>query len=267
MKKLLSICVALALVAGTVACGKSDGAKVDEPAKGAEAKKEGAKEGDAKKEEAKKEEAKKEEKAPAGGDMSAEAFADAAPAALCGWLTGCKNEEITVGVQTMMVMTVAFGAMARPDMKDEIESTMKGLKKEGEKKNAKLDGEQCGAVSGLGAKMLGLDKATLGEAVKSKRVAFDAAKAKACLDGFKNVKACETEKKVEGDPKLSEMEKMMEPYKDDLEGLTKACESVLVGQVAADGACTNDYECKEGLTCKGDSPTATEKKCVAKPGK
>ncbi|MEO1269121.1 MAG: hypothetical protein AAFX99_13550 [Myxococcota bacterium] len=264
MNKLITVCVALVFAASTVACGKSGGdAKVDEPKT---EQKDGAKKDDgAAKKEAKTEakDPKKEEKAPAGktGGMTADMFADKAPTALCEWLTSCKNEEITTGVQTMMVMMVAFGAMAKPEMKDDIEKTMGGMK---DKKGSKLDMAQCGAISGLGAKLIGLNKETLGESVKAKRVTFDAAKATACLEGFKNVKACETEKKVEGEPKMSEVDKMMEPYKEDLEKLGKTCEGVLVGQVDKDAACMNDYECKEGLSCKGAKPGDKEMKCQGK---
>lgn len=198
--------------------------------------------------------------------LAAEAFAKAIPGAFCKCFIGCKNEEIALGVQTFMVMTVGFGALSRPDKPEmylETQSVMKSINyPKLRKRNAKLNTKQCGVVSRTAATVIGLDKKTLSEAVKARRVTFNAAQAQKCLRGLKNVKSCKTWKKVGRNVDyVDNMDEMMRPYKDELERITEACVTTLVGQVDVGGMCVVDYECKEGLTCKGDSPTGKERWC------
>ncbi len=256
--------VAFALASTTVACGNKEadkgGAKADAP-KGDD-KKADDKKADDKKADDKKADAKKAD----GGDITVEKFATEAPANICTWMDTCKNEEVVFAVNSMVMMLVAFGGMAKPDMAKEIEEKLAPLKKADEEGRTKLNKDECGALMGVGAKLMGFDGATLKASIDAKRATFDAKAASSCLASLKgDLKICKEEKKLTKKPGLAEMEKMMKPYEAELDKHFASCEKVFIGQVDAGGACMEDYECKDGGKCKGDKPGAKEKKCKAAP--
>lgn len=261
--KVLWILVLLLAALAAPACDKGaegDKGKMEKPAgeKMDGDKKDGAAM-DEKKADEKMADEKMADKAPAAaGAVTPESFAAQAPTNLCTWITTCKNEEITTGMNATIGLIVGFGSLAKPDIKTKIEPVMKKMDEEQRKSPT---AEECGVLVGAGAELLGMDAKSLKANVDGGKVKFDAAKAATCLENLKgDFKSCQMEKKVEGDVKMSQLETMMEPYKAELEGQLKPCEDALVGAVKAGESCDFDYVCEGGGKCKGKDGAKT---CVA----
>ncbi len=195
--------------------------------------------------------------------MTPEEFAAAAPGNVCTWVTTCKNQEITVSVSAMMGMVAGFGSMGNPDLQAKIKPINESMKAES---RMVPNAEECGVLAGVTAEVMGFDGSAIKASQDAGNIEFNGEKAAACSEALKGqFDACSQEKKVEGDVKLSALDTMMKAYEKDLEAHLKPCEEMIVGKVAADAACTQDYECADGGKCKAKEPGSEEKTCVAAP--
>jgi len=185
-------------------------------------------------------------------------FTTDAPAAACKALVACKNQEISVGLGTTLLMIGAFGSMDDPAAGKEFKSIDESMKKDS---RYAMNSDECGKVMGIVTKATGFTAEKIQASIDAKKAAFDPGKAATCMAALaKEPTSCSQEKKVEKEPKMGDLDKMMDSYKKELEDYMKPCESVIDGKVAEGGECAYDFECAgEKVSCK-------QKKCSKKAG-
>jgi hypothetical protein len=218
--------------------------------------------------EAVKAEEPKAEDAAQDGALGAEEFSEKLAGASCQWVETCKNEELVQFLQFGAGMMISFGAMGRPDLKDEIEPAIAMFKKAEEEKRVGMSADECKTVLNLGFKLAHMDAASLKASVDAKRVTFDGEMAAQCVKGFAEEKAlCSVETKVEPGKQtgFAEMQANEKKYKEGMDALTKPCDNVLTGLVADGAECTETYECMGESKCKGapGSKPGDQKSCTA----
>ena len=183
-------------------------------------------------------------------------FTDDAPVAACKALVSCKNEEVTVGIDAMLMMIAGFATLDDPTTGKELEGIGDAMKKDG---RSTMNGDECSKIMGAVTKATGFNAETIQAAIDAKKTEFNAEKAAACYAALSTQPSfCKDEKKVEGEPKLGELDRMMKAYQKDLDAHLKACDEVFVGKLTAGSACEHDFECAgEKVECK-------RKKCTKK---
>lgn len=188
-------------------------------------------------------------------------FLSKLPPAACGWIDQCKNEKFKALAGTMGMMIAGFGAMDKPALADKLKPVDEAMKKD---KRPLPNKQECETIGSIAMEATGLTTATL-EAKLDKTVKYDGEKAAACLAAIESPFApCGTEVKLEGEPKLTDVEKFEKELEGPLDAHTKVCDSVLTGLVDLGAACEYDFECKgEHTKCKKDSKDPKQKVCVA----
>jgi hypothetical protein len=176
-------------------------------------------------------------------------FTTDAPAAACKVLATCKNEEVTASISAMMVLIAGFASLKDKAMQDELKAVGDAMKKEN---RHSLNGDECTKVMGAITKATGFNAEKIQASIDAKKVEFNAEKAAACSAALSTPpKACAEEKKLTGEPKMEDLDKMMKGYEKDFEEYLKPCQEAFVGKVAAGEACENDFECAgEKVECK-----------------
>jgi hypothetical protein len=194
---------------------------------------------------------------PAAKALTAAQFTTDATAAGCKTLVGCKNQEFSVAVGATFMMMAGFAGMDDKSVEAEMKAVGDGMEKD--KRNV-MNADECGKVMAVVAKVTGFTGEKLQAAIDAKRVEFNGEKAAACAAQLGTEPPfCKEEKKVEGEPKLGELDKMMDAFeKPLLEEHLKVCKEALVGKVAAGAACEADYE------CTGEKTKCKDKKCIEK---
>jgi hypothetical protein len=198
----------------------------------------------------------KEQEAPKS--LTVEQFTADAPVAACKTLASCKNEEVTISIGAMLMMMAGFATLEDPAASKELEAISAAMKKEG--RNT-INGDECNKIMGAVTKSTGFNAETIQASIDAKKTEFNGEKAAACYAALSTQPSfCKDEKKVAGDPKLGELDRMMKAYEKELDAHTKACDETFVGKLAAGSACEHDFECAgEKVECK-------QKKCAKKAG-
>jgi hypothetical protein len=178
------------------------------------------------------------------------------PVEACKTLVACKNEEISVSAGTMLMMVAGFASMGDQDAQKAFKAIDEEMKKD---KRFAMNADECGKVMAIFMKTEGATADKIQASIDAKKAEFDPKKASECLASLaKEPPSCATEKKVDKEPNLGSIDKMMAPYQKELDAYTKPCEHAIIGKVAEGGECAYDFECAGGkASCK-------QKKCSKK---
>lgn len=181
-------------------------------------------------------------------------FTSKVPAGSCKAIAECKNQELSVGVGAMLIMVGAFGSMDDKDAQKEFKEIDEAQKKDN---RFTLNADECGKVMAVVTKVTGFTADKVQASIDAKKAEFDGKKAGECLAALeKSPPSCATEKKLEKEPKLDDIDKMMKSYKTEMDDFVKPCQGALVGKVAEGGECAYDYECAgEKVDCKNKKCT------------
>lgn len=189
--------------------------------------------------------------------LTAEAFLSKITPTTCNWVTQCKNDKVKATVATMAMMVASFGSMDRPELAKQMKGVDESMKKD---KRWFPTSSECTTIGNVSLQVLGLTSEQLTAKI-GKTVKYDGEKAAQCIAQLSSrFKPCETELKLEKEPKLGEIDKFSNELKGDLEAHTKACEGVLTGMVEAGKACEQSFE------CAGEKSECKKKVCAEKKG-
>lgn len=159
-------------------------------------------------------------------DTTLAEFVSKAPAVACKTISACKNDKVKVVTGTTAMMVVGLGTLDKPELAKDVKPIDAAMKAE---KRATLNEAECGTVGATVLKVVGLDAEALAPRI-GKTVAYDAAKAGACLAALAQAPSvCAEEVKVAESPKFSEIGAMEKDVKGSLEAFSKPCEGVISG--------------------------------------
>ena len=181
--------------------------------------------------------------------------------AACGWIDQCKNEKVKALTAATGMMIAGFGALDKPELSKQmktVETLMNGDKRSLPNK------QECETIGGVVLQVIGMTPESL-QAKIGKTVQYDGEKAAACLATFASpFEPCNTEVKLTGEPKMSDISGFEKELEGPLDAYMKACEGMLTGMVEVGQACEADFECKgEHSKCKTDPKNPKAKACAA----
>ncbi len=182
--------------------------------------------------------------------VTAAEFGDQVVENACKTVTDCKNEELRSLIENGLMMAVAF-ALMKEEMKPDPDLKAFGDKMKSENRSL-MTADECNTLGKKVASMMGIGTDVLPKLVKDKKIAFDADKAKACVESLASApKTCSEAKKVEGEAKMSQIVEFEKKYKGEFDSFIKPCEGAVKGQAKDGEKCEHDLVCVSG-NCEGE---------------
>jgi hypothetical protein len=195
--------------------------------------------------------------AQAATSLTPKEFLAKLPPTTCKWLGECKNDKVKFTLTTTAMMVAGFGSMDKPELAKQVKGVGDAMKKD---KRSLPNTSECETIGGVAMQVIGLTPEAL-EAKIGKTVQYDGAKAAACIAAIQSPFAlCATEVKLEGEPKLADLDAYGKEVEAPFDAHTKACSDVFTGTVEQGKACEYDFE------CKGENAGCKKKVCVSKTG-